>query len=417
MRVPRPVVVLRLACLAGLVAAALLTADALRPDRRFCPLAAACDRAAASALGKILGVPTSTLGLVAFGGLFVITLLPIRFARRVARPAGFVGAIAGFVFVAYQAFFLRLFCPFCVIADVSALTAGAAAIAWEPQYLYRGKKKPPVESIPARLRWAFAAQLAVAVPLLWPAPPPRPSWTPLPQGATYDVAAAFGATDAPTANSGDARDSAAMDDSIPSAEPFVPTSPAPTERPSEPTGDNAARLPSSLTFAPPRGPAADPIPSFEDSTPSPVSPPKPVPAAAPRPRVPVPVAPPPRREITIVEYLNPFCAHCRATHARLERVLPTIGATVRRHRVYVWPNEEAPFWAGACACAQLHVVGRGRGLRARRRATSGPRSVGAVGVRGPSRGASPHRARPPSCRAVAHRRPADARHRPPPPHG
>jgi predicted DsbA family dithiol-disulfide isomerase len=56
-------------------------------------------------------------------------------------------------------------------------------------------------------------------------------------------------------------------------------------------------------------------------------------------------------EVVVVEFLNPFCPHCRTTHARLERVLPTVAARVRRYRVYVWSSAEPPLWARACACA------------------------------------------------------------------
>jgi predicted DsbA family dithiol-disulfide isomerase len=63
---------------------------------------------------------------------------------------------------------------------------------------------------------------------------------------------------------------------------------------------------------------------------------------------------PARREVVLVEYLNPFCAHCRATHERLERVLARFDAPVRRRRVHVWSSDRPPAWAAACACAEPH---------------------------------------------------------------
>jgi predicted DsbA family dithiol-disulfide isomerase len=53
----------------------------------------------------------------------------------------------------------------------------------------------------------------------------------------------------------------------------------------------------------------------------------------------------------VTEFLNPFCPHCRATHARLEEVLRATSAPVRRFRVYVWSSDAPPLWAQACACA------------------------------------------------------------------
>jgi protein-disulfide isomerase len=55
--------------------------------------------------------------------------------------------------------------------------------------------------------------------------------------------------------------------------------------------------------------------------------------------------------VTIVEYLNPFCVHCRRTHERLERVIPAAGVRARRHRVQVWSTATPPLWARACAAA------------------------------------------------------------------
>ena len=57
------------------------------------------------------------------------------------------------------------------------------------------------------------------------------------------------------------------------------------------------------------------------------------------------------REIVVLEYLNAFCSHCRATHARLDRVVAGFDRPVRRHRVYVWSSREVPLWAKACAVA------------------------------------------------------------------
>lgn len=63
-----------------------------------------------------------------------------------------------------------------------------------------------------------------------------------------------------------------------------------------------------------------------------------------------PSAPP---AIPLVEYLNPFCAHCRATHGRLARVLSDLAPNVRRSRLYVWSGRGAPpLWAQMCVCAQ-----------------------------------------------------------------
>jgi hypothetical protein len=53
----------------------------------------------------------------------------------------------------------------------------------------------------------------------------------------------------------------------------------------------------------------------------------------------------------MTEYLNAYCAHCRATHGRLDKVLAGSSLHVERHRVYVWPGKRPPYWVWACICA------------------------------------------------------------------
>jgi predicted DsbA family dithiol-disulfide isomerase len=54
----------------------------------------------------------------------------------------------------------------------------------------------------------------------------------------------------------------------------------------------------------------------------------------------------------IVEYLNPYCAHCRATHQRLDHTIVGMGLATRRFRVYSWASDDVPLWARACALAE-----------------------------------------------------------------
>jgi hypothetical protein len=77
------------------------------------------------------------------------------------------------------------------------------------------------------------------------------------------------------------------------------------------------------------------------------TPPPPRPAAAPAERA----SPKPIPEVTLVEFLNAFCAHCRATHTRIDRAVASSSVRVRRYRVYVWSSPTPPLWAQACACA------------------------------------------------------------------
>lgn len=351
MRVPRSVLVLRLCCLLALLASAALTADALQTGRRFCPLDAACEKARASELGTILGVKTSVLGIAAFGALLLVTLLPARLARVLGRPAAWLAGVGGLGFVVYQGLILGGFCPLCLVADLAGLGAAAAAMAWPRPPLQRSKRRRlPTESGAARLGWVLFAHVVVAVPLLWPKPAPAPAWVELPEETrlAIDVASEFApflAVLPPDVRPPDVRPPPSGDDLGPHD--------AASSLPPEPDDD---AVPGPPTAALPPAPAPAPSPA------RPVVPPAGVRAPAPSvaaPRAVAPALPAPRdaaREVTVVEYLNAYCAHCRATHARLDQVVASFPHPVRRQRVYVWSGKEVPLWARACAVAA--TVGR-----------------------------------------------------------
>jgi predicted DsbA family dithiol-disulfide isomerase len=56
--------------------------------------------------------------------------------------------------------------------------------------------------------------------------------------------------------------------------------------------------------------------------------------------------------VVIVEYLNAYCPHCRATHRRLEKVLAEMDVATKRLRIYTWGGNEYPVWARACVFAE-----------------------------------------------------------------
>jgi uncharacterized membrane protein/protein-disulfide isomerase len=247
----RRLVALRCLALLGLAASAALVGDSLRPERAWCPLASACEAARESALGSFLGIPTSWIGLLAFAGLLALTLVPFARAALATKVVGIAAAVAGSTLLAFQAFALGTFCPFCVVADLSAVAAGGVVLLGGP---------PPTASAgePRRLWWAAPALVAVALPLAWPRGGGQPGWVAIPAPGT------------------------------PSPAPAAPGTPPP----------------------------------------------------------------PVDTRVPVVEYLNPFCPHCRATHVRLAAVLAETQVKVRRERIYVWTNPSPPLWAKACVCAQ-----------------------------------------------------------------
>jgi uncharacterized membrane protein len=342
-RIPRSVLVVRLSCLTAMAVSAALVAESMHPERGFCPLQAACEKARHSALGNVLGVPTSVLGIFAFSTLFLLTLLPPRPARMLARPAAWIGALAAAGLVGYQAFELHSFCPLCLIVDASALAAGAGAFGWPKLPPGLSGRAIEDEHISVRLRWALGALLVLAAPMAWPRPAAKPGWVEIPTAEVDEPepeaeVAAVPIPEIPKLE--------VPDGGWKVATPRFDEYRAPAALPSRIEGGASHAEPASalvvVESSPPAAPSpATSTPSAPPATSAPVAPPTPKPVAS-KPQV---------RAIPVVLYLNAFCAHCRATHARLEEVLASFGAPVRVKRVYVWASEDIPYWAWACAAA------------------------------------------------------------------
>lgn len=122
-----PLVASLVPVLAGLAASAALVVDYLHPLPVFCSEGGGCEAVRHTALAAPLGVPTPIVGLVGFLGLGVASLLPGRGAR-IAQVALATGAsLVGAVLLAAQ-WAIGHFCPFCCVADTSAIAA--AFVAW-----------------------------------------------------------------------------------------------------------------------------------------------------------------------------------------------------------------------------------------------------------------------------------------------
>lgn len=333
---------LRLTAMAALVASAILTSDALNPGRAFCPLEAACNAARNSDLGSFFGVPTSVLGIAAFGGLFLLTLLPIEWTRHLLWPLGFLGGAAGIVFAGYQVFVLQSFCPLCIVADAAGFLAAIITLTWPDPPIRLSGKRATHEPHSSRAGWTLAASLAVVLPLIWPRPA-EPAWveiTPVDETAFEDQEVVE-----------------AVSVEVTRAEPAE--EPGPVETPAAPPVEEPQPV---VTLGPPLDAAmvTNPVPAPPVAEPAPERPEPPGPQSATEPtqqapveREPAPVREAPRGPL-VVEYLNAFCPHCRKTHRRLQRVIAKSSTPVRKRRVYTWGGSAIPLWARACAFAHKH---------------------------------------------------------------
>ena len=339
-------VLLRLTAMAGLVVSALLTYDKLNPDRAFCPLAEACKQAGASALGSIFGVPTSVIGLGAFGGLFLLTLLPGEFARRPLKLAGGLGALGGAVFFGYQALALDAYCPLCLIADASGLAAGALTLGWGPS---GARGRGGSEGGGTRMAWLLAAILAVVVPFAWPRTP-RPAFVEI-TPATDLFEDETPAEPAPAVAAAKPAVKPAPSPALPPAPTLPPSRVPPGSRQGIP-GRPGETLPQPPPLPGTTGSRPAPAPATTTTRPPAVGTPTSAKPPATDASVSAASAPPAANEILIVEYLNAYCPHCRATHARLEQAIAATGVKVKKRRVYTWATMDYPAWARACALAQ-----------------------------------------------------------------
>jgi uncharacterized membrane protein/predicted DsbA family dithiol-disulfide isomerase len=114
--------------LTGLAASAVLTVDYLRPTPVFCSEGGGCEAVRQTAFAAVLGVPTPIVGLVGFFALGIAALLPGRRARVAQLGLAIVASLAGVLLLAAQ-WAIGHFCPYCCVADGSAIV-GAFVATW-----------------------------------------------------------------------------------------------------------------------------------------------------------------------------------------------------------------------------------------------------------------------------------------------
>jgi uncharacterized membrane protein/predicted DsbA family dithiol-disulfide isomerase len=113
--------------LTGLVASAALAVDYLQPMPVFCSEGGGCEAVRQTIFAAPLGVPMPLVGLVGFLALGVASLLPGRRARIAQVGLATTAALAGALLLAAQ-WAIGHFCPFCCVADASAIASGFVAL-------------------------------------------------------------------------------------------------------------------------------------------------------------------------------------------------------------------------------------------------------------------------------------------------
>ena len=140
--------------LAGLVASAALAVDYLQPRPVFCSEGGGCEALRQTVFAAPLSVPTPVVGLVGFIALGVASLLQGRRARVAQVALATAAWLVGALLLATQ-WALGRFCPFCCVADASAIASGF--VAW--WRLLRAQDAP---SPPRALVFTGAASMVLA---------------------------------------------------------------------------------------------------------------------------------------------------------------------------------------------------------------------------------------------------------------
>tara|TARA_R110002073_G_scaffold218689_6_gene379056 strand:- start:1684 stop:2610 length:927 start_codon:yes stop_codon:yes gene_type:complete len=96
----------------------------------ICGLSGGCDEVRNSAFASFAGIPTPALGLMFFGLLIALRVMPAPV--RVQRLVATAGALGALLFLAAQAWLVGVFCRYCIIVDVSAIAYGALLLRPQP---------------------------------------------------------------------------------------------------------------------------------------------------------------------------------------------------------------------------------------------------------------------------------------------
>ena len=122
--------VFRVIALLGLGVSALLLTEYLSDAPSLCTGASGCETVRGSEFASILFIPTPVWGLAFFAGILGVSLLGDARSRTWTFYLGALGALAAVGFILVQAFWVKAFCTYCLIVDVSALVLFGLAWPW-----------------------------------------------------------------------------------------------------------------------------------------------------------------------------------------------------------------------------------------------------------------------------------------------
>jgi uncharacterized membrane protein len=116
----------------GLVISAYLFGLDLFGASAVCFAQSGCDSVRLSAYGTVLGIHVSAVGVLFFATIFALCLTRTRWRNRWLQPLAAAGGGAAFVFAAVQFVVIRAVCPYCLLADASAMALAYLVVAGMP---------------------------------------------------------------------------------------------------------------------------------------------------------------------------------------------------------------------------------------------------------------------------------------------
>src|SRR5208283_5072850 len=87
----------------------------------LCGFQSGCGEVLSSDYAQVFGVPLALWGTIAFGVLFVLSLLPRIWIGRVFRILAVLAGLGGMGLLLLQILVIHRLCPFCLVVDLSAL--------------------------------------------------------------------------------------------------------------------------------------------------------------------------------------------------------------------------------------------------------------------------------------------------------
>lgn len=118
---------IRAAAAAGLGVSLLLLWEATHTGAQFCGPGGGCDVVQDSSWAKPLGIPMPVFGVLYFA--VALLLVHLRGMRKRLAVLSAVGGVGGIALITIQAVSIKAFCPYCLVADGSAIVLALTALA------------------------------------------------------------------------------------------------------------------------------------------------------------------------------------------------------------------------------------------------------------------------------------------------